>query len=155
MKRALLAGVLTAIALAAIPTAGAQAASGCYDRGPDRSRWVGNGIPFLESYHTWYCYAYRSDYLVENGNNQGYLYAGTSWFVCQKKWQGQENPAVGSARNDWWLWTLGDVQYVGGWGWFPATKISGGGNYQPIPGNLPTCNTVPGSYVTAGSPHGV
>lgn len=35
----------------------------------------------------------------------------------------------------WWLWTQGDVAYAdNGWGWFPATKVSGGNNWEPIPG---------------------
>src|SRR4051794_12821284 len=151
MKRAVLAGVLAAIALAAIPTH-ANAASGCFARGPDRSRTFGNGIPVTESYHTWKCFAYTAGD-VEEGDVQGLLRAGTSWFVCQRKWPGFENPQVGAARNDWWLYTLADVssgRETNGWGWFPATKISGGGNFQPIPGNLPDCNTVDGSGVTAG-----
>ena len=48
-----------------------------------------------------------------------------------------ENPPVGNARNNVWLYTQGDVSYVPryhGWGWFPATYVSGGGNYDPIPG---------------------
>ena len=51
------------------------------------------------------------------------------------------NPPVGSARNNWWLFTYADYTPSGQspWGWFPATKISGGANYQPEPG-LPTCN---------------
>lgn len=86
---------------------------------------------------------------------EGYLYAGTSWFVRQKRWPGYNNPPVGGAVNNWWLFTLGDIRNgpaTSGWGWFPATKISGGGNWQRIPGNLPTCNTVAGSHVTAGAP---
>jgi hypothetical protein len=156
MKKTLLAGLLAALALAAIPTT-SQAASGCNGRGPDRSRTFGNGIPVTESYHTWYCSAYTAGD-VEDTIPQGLLRAGTSWFVCQKKWVGYENPRVGSARNDWWLFTLADVAYAnswtGGWGWFPATKISGGANWGRIPGNLPNCDTVPGSWVSAGPPYG-
>ena len=51
-----------------------------------------------------------------------------------------------------------DVAYsnswTGGWGWFPATKIQGGANWGRIPGNLPNCDTVPGSFVSAGPPFG-
>ncbi|MGW1362643.1 hypothetical protein ACWHLZ_37510 [Streptomyces chartreusis] len=40
-----------------------------------------------------------------------------NWFVCQQKFD-LENPPVGSARNNWWLWTQGDVAYAdNGWGW--------------------------------------
>lgn len=61
---------------------------------------------------------------------------------------------MGSAQNTWWLYTLGDRSNSpeAPWGWFPATKIRGGGNFQRIPGNLPTCNTVAGSHVTVGVP---
>jgi hypothetical protein len=156
MFKAVLAGVLAAIALAAIPTS-SQAASGCFTRGPDRSRTFGNGIPVTENYHTWKCFAYTAGD-VEEGSPQGRLNAGTSWFVCQKKWVGFDNPPVGSARNDWWLFTLADVAYsnssTGGWGWFPATKIQGGSNWGRIPGNLPNCDTVEGSWVSAGPPYG-
>ena len=156
MKRALLAGVLATIALAAIPTH-ASAASGCNTAGPDRSRWIGNGIPFLESYHTWKCVAYTAGD-TEEIIPQGRLNAGTSWFVCQKQWIGYDNPPVGSARNNWWLYTLADVAYPsgwnGGWGWFPATKIQGGANWGRIPGRLPNCDTISGSFVTASPPYG-
>jgi hypothetical protein len=155
MKRALLAGVLAAIALAAIP-AHANAASGCFTKGPDRSRTFGNGIPITEHYHTWKCFAYTAGD-TEETFPQGLLRAGTSWFVCQKKWVGFDNPPVGNARNDWWLYTLADVSYGGetnGWGWFPATKIQGGANWGPIPGNLPTCDTIDGSFVSATAPYG-
>jgi hypothetical protein len=43
---------------------------------------------------------------------------------------------VGGARNTYWLWTKADHSIdgkKGGWGWFPATKISGGVN-NLIPG---------------------
>jgi hypothetical protein len=44
---------------------------------------------------------------------------------------------VGGARNTYWLWTKADHSIdgkKGGWGWFPATKISGGVNNNLIPG---------------------
>jgi hypothetical protein len=159
VSRALVALALAAAGcgvFSALAPSDAEAAGGCWNRGPDRSRTFGNGIPVTEHYKTWYCYAYRAGD-VWDGSVTGYLYAGTSWFVCQKKWPGHENPPVGSARNDWWLWTLGDRAanpYTDGWGWFPATKISGGANWGRIPGHLPDCDTVPGSWVTAGAPYG-
>ncbi|MFJ6084068.1 hypothetical protein ACIQI8_21955 [Streptomyces sp. NPDC092369] len=46
-----------------------------------------------------------------------------------------ENAPVGDARNNWWLYTQGDDAYSeDGWGWFPANKVSGGNNYEPVPG---------------------
>lgn len=77
-----------------------------------------------------YCHNYQGGYVLGGSwQRHGYLYAGNNWFVCQAR--GGENPAVGSARNNWWLYTQADVGYSnGGWGWFPATKVSCGGNYQ-------------------------
>lgn len=64
--------------------------------------------------------------------------------MCQDQWVGYENPPVGSARNNWWLYTQADTStnFRHGWGWFPATKVSGGGNYEPIPG-LRWCGEIP------------
>ncbi|WP_433046553.1 hypothetical protein [Dactylosporangium sp. CS-033363] len=132
--------VLAATALAltggglAVSASPAAAASGCSGNGPVVQDW------WNPPRATKYCNAYRSGYvyaIASQGELSGYLYAGTSWFVCQLT--GGENPAVGSAHNNWWLYTQGDTAYnYGGWGWFPATMVSGGGNYQPVPG-LPIC----------------
>ena len=82
---------------------------------------------------TKWCHDYRSSRFRWQGVTTGYLYAGDNWFMCQRP--GGTNPAVGTARNNWWLFTQGDVGYAHrGWGWFPATMVSGGGNYEPIPG---------------------
>ncbi|WP_210594412.1 hypothetical protein [Streptomyces sp. GESEQ-35] len=65
------------------------------------------------------------------GSKQG---PGGATYTAQQ-FTDRENPPVGDARNNWWLWTQADDAYSNnGWGWFPATKVSGGGNYQPIPG---------------------
>jgi hypothetical protein len=128
---ALTAGVVGILLLGAAPAPPASAApSGCGGAGPT----VNHGG---ERIVTRYCYAWRGymtlDYDYKTMN--GYLYPGTSWFVCQSP--GAENPRDphSGARNRWWLWTLADNAYRnGGWGWFPATFVSGGANYQPIPG---------------------
>jgi hypothetical protein len=105
------------------------AAAGCNSDGPVVRDY--RGI----SFGTRYCNNYRGGYTSLFGINTGYLYAGTNWFVCQQR--ADENPPVGSARNNIWLYTQGDVSYNAtyrGWGWFPATYVSGGVNYGPIPG---------------------
>ncbi len=105
------------------------AASGCSSNGPTVKDYRGF------SYATRYCHNYRAGYTHLFDANTGYLYAGTNWFVCQQRFG--ENPPVGNARNNVWLYTQGDVSYSStyrGWGWFPATYVSGGGNYDPIPG---------------------
>lgn len=114
------------------------AAAGCWGTGPTVTDYFG---------YTWatrYCHNYQAGNVVRANQSSvsvssGHLYAGDNWFACQRQITAWENPPVGSARNNWWLWTQGDVGYSdGGWGWFPANKVSGGGNYEPIPG-LGTC----------------
>ncbi len=75
---------------------------------------------------------------VVTPETSGYLYAGDNWMVCQKT--GSNNPTFGAGgQNDYWLYTQGDVSYFhGGWGWIPATAVSYGGDWQPIPG-VPLC----------------
>jgi hypothetical protein len=124
--------VLATGAIALTP-AGASAASGCWGNAGTKTD------PEGRTYTARYCHNYQSGDIMYNGDKLGVLYAGDNWFACQKKWVGQENPPVGSARNDWWLYTQGDTGSTHhAWGWFPATKVSGGGNYEPIPG-LPNC----------------
>lgn len=117
----------------------ASGAGGCWGTGPSRPKPNGIRIP------TKYCNAYKAgDVFGSRYSKAGYLNAGTSWFVCQAWLPEWQNPVVGNARNVYWLWTQADKRYTSinpnypGYGWFPATFISGGGNYQPIPG-LPTC----------------
>ncbi|MFF4348075.1 hypothetical protein [Streptomyces sp. NPDC001530] len=134
MKRTLAslgaAAVLAAGAIALTP-ASASAASGCWgDAGQKTTPWGA-------TYAARYCHNYLGDYVGYDTGDTGYLYAGDNWFLCQIK--DVENAPVGDAKNNWWLLTQGDVAYSdGGWGWFPANKVSGGNNYEPIPG-LPTC----------------
>lgn len=103
------------------------AASGCTSAGPRVTDF--RGI----HYETRYCHNYRGGSLRLYSGHSGYLNAGTNWFVCQQRFG--ENPRVGNARNNIWLYTQGDVSYGHhGWGWLPATYVSGGTNYGPIPG---------------------
>jgi hypothetical protein len=120
----------------------ASAATGCSGTGPSKA-----DPNSLALYPTTYCFVYKSWYLspfpAETGPGFFYtadLYRGRSWFVCQQK--GNENLPVGNARNNFWLYTLGDKRRPASntaWGWFPANRVSGGDNYQPVPG-LPQCH---------------
>jgi hypothetical protein len=146
----LLAAALTALVAVAVPSLSAAserpastptfssssvlaapslAATGCTSSGPTVTDWTGT------RFATRYCHNYKAGPVGFGTTTTGYLYAGTNWFVCQER--SIENPPVGNARNNVWLYTQGDVSYVAkyhGWGWFPATYVSGGGNYEPIPG---------------------
>lgn len=108
--------------------------SGCWGTGPTVRDFRG------ARYGTRYCHNYLGGTVGFGTTLSGYLYAGNNWFVCQSR--GGENPRVGSARNNIWLYTQGDKgvpswapgYHYHGWGWFPATYVSGGINYGPIPG---------------------
>lgn len=129
-RRRLVAGLCATGALfllTGLSASPAAAYSGCWGPGPN----VNQGPNIL--WGTTWCHNYASYRTVHRGAVTGYLYAGNNWFICQQRFG--ENPRPGSARNNWWLYTQGDVGYrESGWGWFPATYVSGGGNYQPIPG---------------------
>jgi hypothetical protein len=129
-------------ALVAISAAApaAHAAAGCLVAGPKRDTPHEGG-----AVSTRICHAYRTGAVVDmrRGGRAGVLDAGDSWFVCQRKFRGIDNPPVAGARNDWWLFTLADrgrSASTGGWGWFPANLISGGNDFEPIPG-LRVCST--------------
>ncbi|MBI3898730.1 MAG: hypothetical protein HY308_10600 [Gammaproteobacteria bacterium] len=81
----------------------------------------------------------------EGALHVGYLYAGNNWVVCQMK--GLSNNDHGPGLNDIWLYTQSDKTLAyperQGWGWLPATAMSYGGDYQPIPG-VPWCSEYPG-----------
>lgn len=125
------AAVLATGAVALTPTGASAAPNGCWGNAGQKQG------PGGKTYTARYCHNYQGGVVGFGDKDTGYLYAGDNWFVCQIKYG--ENPPVGNARNNWWLYTQGDKAYSdGGWGWFPATKVSGGGNYEPIPG-LPTC----------------
>jgi hypothetical protein len=125
------AAVLAAGAVALTP-ASASAAAGCWGDAGTKTD------PEGRTYTARYCHNYQGGDIMWAGKI-GYLYAGDNWFVCQKKFPNDPNPPVGGARNDWWLYTQGDTGSTHqAWGWFPATKVSGGGNYEPVPG-LPAC----------------
>jgi hypothetical protein len=148
--KSLIGATVAAVALAAVPAAAqakapsaapdraahtdatkttAVAAAGCTSAGPTVTDY--RGVRFA----TRNCHNYRGGTTSLFGINTGYLYAGNNWFVCQQR--AGENPPVGNARNNIWLYTQGDVSYNStyhAWGWFPATYVSGGVNYGPIPG---------------------
>ncbi|GIH01965.1 hypothetical protein Rhe02_00320 [Rhizocola hellebori] len=132
------AALMATMAITAAVQAPAIAYDGCWGSGGAHQDYLGN------TYGTAWCNAYTGGNVMAGGVSSGYLNAGNSWFVCQEQWVGYENPHVGSARNNYWLYTQADTSTNSkhGWGWFPATKISGGGNYQPIPG-LRNCGTIP------------
>jgi hypothetical protein len=135
LVRLLSTGAATAAVFAALASS-ASAAPGCSGSGPQVHD------PFTgRSYASTYChvYSWTQTYTVPNwravggGSIAGVLRPGRSWFVCQTR--GGENMPLGNARNNIWLYTLADVRYVnGGWGWADAVSISGGTNYQRIPG---------------------
>jgi hypothetical protein len=134
MSLALATVLAGALGIAAGPASASASAAGCAGAGPTRTDATGKvrATTFCHNYRSGNVYLYRA-----TDRPTGYLYAGRNWFACQMK--GAENPAVGGARNNWWLRTQGDKGYAdGGWGWFPATYVSGGANYQTVPG-LPVC----------------
>lgn len=111
-----------------------------------RNCWAAGPNVRTPSGITWgtrYCHAYMSgpvQILRRRGSGYwlsgtaGDLFAGNSWFVCQRNFPSVPN-RTGNARNTWWLYTQADrKRAAGGWGWFPATRISGGSNYQIVPG---------------------
>lgn len=106
--------------------------------------------PLGQQHNTVYCPTWRGTnvygYHVTGEASQvtGYLYGATNWFACQQ--QGAENPGFGMGyKNTYWLLTQGDVatgvnsEYIHAWGWIPATAVSYGGDYEPIPG-VPFCS---------------
>ncbi|MEV4091681.1 hypothetical protein [Streptosporangium saharense] len=139
------AGVIAGTAVFAAPAAHASPpapsaapaaqAEGCWGTGPTVTDTLGVRWP------TRYCNNFRAgdvyNYVEGRWQPIGRLNAGDSWFVCQS--HGPENPPVGEWLNDIWLYTEADVVWAaGGWGGFPATHVSGGENYTPIP-NLDWC----------------
>ncbi|WP_206440800.1 hypothetical protein [Streptomyces scabichelini] len=137
MKRTLAslgaAAVLAAGAVALTPATASAAPNGCWGNAGTKTDVDGR------SYATKYCHNYQSADLWYANKVVGHLYAGDNWFACQRKVPDFPNPPVNGAKNDWWLYTQGDTgSSHGGWGWFPANKVSGGGDYERIPG-LPTC----------------
>ncbi|WP_344720322.1 hypothetical protein [Nesterenkonia halobia] len=66
----------------------------------------------------------------------GRLGSGTNYFYCQTKTDVTRQASEGKYVNNWWLLTDDD------WGnkhvWVNAVNVSGGGNYERIPG-VPLC----------------
>ncbi|MFC7403663.1 hypothetical protein [Georgenia alba] len=129
------AATVTGMVALASPTVGATASAAtatasCWD-GPNVTDYQGS------TYDTSICPTWKGSVVGFGSTDTGYLYAGNNFVVCQQR--GGENPQHGGARNDIWLYTQGDEQYQdSGWGWLPATVVSYGGDYQPIPG-VPWC----------------
>ena len=63
----------------------------------------------------------------------GTLYAGTNYFYCQAK---GSTVHLGNYSNNWWGKTDDDNGNRGVW--VNVVYLSGGGNYEPVPG-LPWC----------------
>lgn len=145
-----LAGVALTAATMFVAAAPAQAASGCHSAGFNRTVVTDvnqTGGYVYSTFPAYYCTAYQSAHLyswVPGGgvySTSRILNAGQSWFICQIVIDSSiKNPPVGSALNDYWLYTESDSHPAddSAYGWFPANKISGGGNYQAVPG-LPIC----------------
>ncbi|MEV0618210.1 hypothetical protein AB0I81_33140 [Nonomuraea sp. NPDC050404] len=115
----------------------AFAAAGC---GDSSRRVIDPDVPGVVQ-RTRTCTVYRPTFIFLEpitAQPTGSLTAGRHWFICQRR--GGDNPSVQQrsgrvARNNWWLRTLGDR---GGWGWAPATHVSGGQDFEAVPG-LPNC----------------
>ena len=136
---ALFAALAATACVALVSASPAQAAGGCWGSGGAHTDYIGN------TYGTRYCNAYTGGYVMNGGSVAGYLNAGNSWFVCQEDFGSDyPNPQVGSAVNTYWLYTQADTGSapLHGWGWFPATMISGGNNNGPIP-YLHSCDDYP------------
>ncbi|MEU6255926.1 hypothetical protein [Streptomyces sp. NPDC047043] len=137
MKRTLAslgaAAVLATGAVALAPAGASAAPSGCWGNAGTKTD------PEGRTYTARYCHNYQGGNVYLYRRPIGYLNAGDNWFVCQTKVPDFPNPPVGDARNDWWLYTQGDTgSEHNAWGYFPANKVSGGNDYDPIPG-LPAC----------------
>ncbi|MFE9439679.1 hypothetical protein ACFYO2_11800 [Streptomyces sp. NPDC006602] len=127
------AAVLATGAVALTPTGASAAPNGCWGNAGTQTD------PEGRTYTARYCHNYQGGDVYLYRQPIGHLYAGDNWFVCQSKVPDFPNPPVGDARNDWWLYTQGDTgSSHNAWGYFPANKVSGGNNYEPIPG-LPVC----------------
>ncbi len=127
-------GFLIALALgltaATVVPATANAAASCYASGVHAGYSTAT-CHIYRTNHPWYMYGSATLKLV--GNVDGILYAGNSWFVCQRRFGVRID--YGAVENDWFAYTLSDNGY---WGWVSATHFSAGGNWQPVPG-LATC----------------
>jgi hypothetical protein len=137
----MLASVAAAAVVGIVGASPAQAATihGCWGNGGSHSDGHGG------TYGTVYCNAYLPGSIMDSGTPIGYLNAGTSWFACQDSFFA--NPYAGGPTNTYWLYTQADTPAV--WGWFPANRISGGLDNQPIPG-LRDCDQI--AIFTGGSP---
>ncbi|GAA1816020.1 hypothetical protein GCM10009682_41130 [Luedemannella flava] len=139
-----LAVCLVVLAAALAPAAPAAAATGCTRTSNHAGYATYNCYMYKTSTHSWDMWQ-NSTRLQIIDNLSGVLYAGTSWFVCQRTFG--VTFQTGNAVNNYWAYTLSDT---GRWGWINAIYISGGDNYGPVPG-LPKCASAFGS--TSTNPH--
>ncbi|MFD9354663.1 hypothetical protein [Streptomyces sp. NPDC060031] len=139
IRRALGAVATTALLAAAgaitLPAGAAQAAGSSCGGGPTVRDYQGR------TFSTRTCPTWTSAHVLDTrwptAGLSGELYAGNNWVVCQAI--GRENPELGGGKNNYWLYTQGDVAYdQQGWGWVPATAMSYGVNWGRIPG-VPDC----------------
>jgi hypothetical protein len=106
----------------------AQAAGACYQSGAHAGYSTTYTCHIWRLNHQWAMWGFGSFHPV--GNQQGFLNAGNSWFVCQARWKITLDYG-GSLQNNWFAYTLGDNGY---WGWVNATHFSAGGPMEPVPG---------------------
>lgn len=115
----------------------------------------------------YYCYVFKAGGQLFAGNADNpvstpfaTLGMGIKMFACQKLFPNQANPITMNNpspqfpqgkpnKNHWWLNTVGEtfqndaIQVAtNGWGWFPATFVSQGGDEQKVP-DVPECDKVP------------
>ncbi len=149
-KRKRLIGLVAAVFLAssamlAATATSAPAAAGCDTPGPLRVTPTQGDKPL----QTWRCFVYRPDVLINDaGDPVGSLKRGTSWFACQVRSPRHNEPVHYTTRDgrpavaesNYWLFTLSDST-PRKWGWFPANKIAGGNNHEPIR-NVKFCEAI-------------
>ncbi|HEX8864410.1 MAG TPA: hypothetical protein VF821_02020 [Lentzea sp.] len=110
----------------------AQAAGACYQSGAHAGYSTTYTCSIWRLNHQWAMYG--GNKFTPVGNVEGYLNAGNSWFVCQRKFGITLQYGVNGSPdliNNWFAYTLGDNGF---WGWVSATHFSAGGNMEPVPG---------------------
>jgi len=146
LNRLVISGALAAIGLAIPASTPASAAPGsCYAQNAAVTDDWGRTFSTRYVCPTWTGAALESTpYDVHMPfDDSGYMYAASQvWVICQR--QGGPNQSLGGYQNNWWLYTQGDQArantwgYRNAWGHLPATAVSYGQNWQPIPG-VPYC----------------
>lgn len=128
------------LGLAASVAAGAFAVSSASAASAEplaQSPGAGDGAPSSVSATTVTKYVWHDapsyvdrGYVASTGD---YLYAGNNYFYCQEK---GATMGHNQYHNNWWLKTDDDEDNTNVW--VNAVFVSGGGNYEPIPG-VPYC----------------